>query len=280
MITEMEISNIYTWWDFIEIGYVLQYLREAKAEAPVGYINEDEPGIIECLRIVLDKLDSDLALTNTTAAAQDDLTELVEQLRRLEKTQLRLGEDLQVELQLVTQTLTYKLRKESEERSLFPAIPANHIKVEILLDAPEKYFGLSEYDALCIPKYAILDFNEAAQCFAINLPAPAIIFALRGVEGLTRAFYQSVFPYKSTKEKKWYDVVEELKEKDVSLTLVNLLHKLRKDRNDAMHAGSREGDKWTTKAAAQIFNDSRRAVIRMSNYLRQQGLTFVPESAG
>lgn len=273
----------YSWWQFIEIGDALRYLEHVDASSIIDATAGDPLGVLGHLQILRNAID-DMELKRSHRAAGHRLTQINETLRKVaaEAGNVPLGQDLHEDLVLTIRDLRRALQNESQERSLFPVLPSKEIPVESLLIDPEAYFNLPVGGNLELPNHARLDFIDAATCFAAGFFAPAIVFAFRGTEALLRAFFEKVtgnsarFIGSNGQErwKTWACLCNEMKAVDVRQDLIDLLNAMRLDRNEAMHAGPRSPDKWDFNAACKVFENCRKAVLRMTEWLRDHDLSL------
>jgi hypothetical protein len=268
----------YTWWDFIEIGYALRYLEDATASSRIQN-DLDNLGIVACLEIILNDLDIEseleLAASNRIAARRLKIihSEIAALLHANDANVL--GSKLYEELSLAIRDLRFKLEEETRSRGLYPVIPAKHVSIERLLKHPISYFGLTESIALGVPEYALQDFQIAALCYAIGFSMPAIMSACRGVEALVFAFYEAVTERNPNSAKiSWGTLIGELRNYKVDGQLLDLLDTLRKQRNFYAHANPHEDN--IESVAEDVLLQSRVAVLRMIDHLRNHGIQFAP----
>ena len=169
------------------------------------------------------------------------------------------------------------LKDETASRFLFPAIPANHRNVEILLKDPKEFLNLDDNNAMNIPPYAELDFREAAICYAINLPAPSILLTFRGIEGILRSF--ALAQLGSLPTNSWGRLVERLKQHRVNESIINMLDGLRPKRNRVMHPVPRIKSEWNTNAARQLLENCKNLTTKINLYLLEQNLSLIDETS-
>jgi hypothetical protein len=255
----------YKWWQFIEIGYALRYLEDARETSTIDVSPGDDKGVLGHLKTLLGRISS-LDFYRSHRRVGHRMEALVDKLwdRISENPQAILGQNLCAQLRLIVRDLLQAVQSESQERTLFPVRPANQIEVEYLLEDPEGYFGLPKGGMLELSEDIRQDFIGAATFFAIDFPIPTITFALRGIEGLMRSFSREVI---GTGEGKWVVLNDKLSKAGIGEDLFELLEELRERRNAAMHPGSRKKEEWDIEAASEVMNNCRKAVLGMTDYL-------------
>lgn len=273
---ESDNFNRYKWWDFIEIGYAIRYMEDAHSETPIDP-DKDDLGIlyyIDLFKRILDN-QTNLDLYETYRVADHGLRAIEELLdERKCGDNDNLG-NAYARVRSVAHGIRVKLEEETGKRSLFPAIPASHLPVERLIHDPESYFGIHNEDDLKIPRHSLKDFSDAGICLAIDLPAPAIIFAYRGTEALVWAFYKAVLENDPPEDPKWHDLIQKMiASKKIDRDITDKLDEMRKGRNRAMHSNPRAQEEWNVNSALDIIANCKEVILRMCEHLQTKNLVF------
>jgi hypothetical protein len=269
-------TDRYNWWQFVEIGYALRYLEELGEDSRIGVSSGDPFGALGCLQVLEDAIET-LELWRSHRKTGGRLKQCKEELNKkaAQAKEAVLGSMLRTTLCFMVRDLRREMEMECRERTLFPVLPAKHVEVEWLLVDPEGYFGLPEGGVLELSEDARIDFVAAATLLAIDLPVPAITFALRGAEALVRAFSEVVT---GSANRDWGKNVRKLRDAGVGEELTELLDDLREYRNEGMHPGPRSDERWNSAVAPRVIEKCREAVLKMMDYVQAYNQTSAAEA--
>jgi len=137
------------------------------------------------------------------------------------------------------------LQAEAAQRVLFAPTPTRMAEDRLLND-PAALFGRGVYGTL--PEIAQYDFREAGRCVAVGRATAACFHALRGTEGVLRAFYKAVVKRNRLNEqaRTWYGMVDHMRKRSEKYrppaSLLEDLDQIRRhQRNGTMHPEFRYG---------------------------------------
>lgn len=178
-------------YEIIYVGYQLRILWDVDEDWLIGPANDDHGSLLDRCRYLKDALDR-LGLERCSKAVESDLNFLIGQWEDelIQNPSLTLGEHTG-RLIFMAQRLFDALQREGTERPTFVTMPARQIEVEALLRDPIQWFGLIS-PAFMLPDDVLIDFYEAARCFAAGFVPSAIVFSLRAAEGVLREYYLRV----------------------------------------------------------------------------------------
>lgn len=254
-------------WELMYVGSNLTVLRNASARTPITSTRYRRVSIVERLHL----LGSDLASLELSQseralhfkpdehALRSDLDNLIKRLEDPTRPSSQLGLDA-APLRTLIRRVETALQAEAIARTTFVVQRSREGEVERLLRDPAAFFGISAGGPLELTPQGNDDFREAARCYAVGFTAASIMFMFRATEDVLRNYYQRIT--RQFASGAWGNLTTNLKIPVLRCpsTLLSLLDKLLRKRNEAMHPKTRNPAEWDEGAARQVLQDCREAI--------------------
>ena len=261
-----------TLWEIVFAGLSLHTLADITADAPIVSASDYQLGVLDHCRNLLEFIER-FELESCERHVGERLKKITMELEeRSEDSPNSILGDLESRLKTVARDLRMRLEKEGLSRTVFVSTPERTISVEDLLDDPGRWFGLSFGAAIEPPKGVLDDFQEAARAFAVGFAPAAIVFTLRATEGMLREYYRAVTNNEPNPRATWGSLTRRLRQSgQCDSQLLQKLDSLRDLRNDVMHAGYRDPEKWDDEAARDTLLQCREIITAMCTHVEQFG---------
>lgn len=248
-------------WEIMSIGSNLEVLRRVTSQTPINASRRNQLGIADRLRMLQKDMEA-LEFSRSERVLATELDRLLEQIEADDRAR-SLGHEA-IRIRQIINAVGRSLSEEGNRRKAFVALRDREGQIEGLLSDPTAFFGISAGGILGLTPQGDDDFREAARCYAVGFTAACIMFMLRATEDVLRRYYSKVTQH-SASDRAWGNLTTTLKIPVLGCPpeLLELLDKLLKKRNEAMHPKAREPAEWDEGAARQVLQDCRIAIRMM-----------------
>lgn len=264
---EDEVGESTVLWEILSAGFSIYALLNAEAGSSLQG-GDDEFGILDHLEEIA-RLIEKFQMERASRRVSNRLDRLRQALSNSDDEILANG--LVDQVNLMARDLVRELRREGLERPIFVSMPGRNIQIwELLLD-PIEWFGIKPDATLQPPSDAVMDFQEAARAFAAGFAPATIVFALRATEGVLREYCNVLLGEAVRGNTQWGGLTNRLRKSgQCPGHILDRLEALRQRRNDAMHPGQRDPERWDDEAASQVLHECREVIRAMSRHIAQR----------
>lgn len=247
-------------WEIMSVGSNLEVLRRVTSQTPINSSHRNQLGIADRLRMLQKDMEA-LEFPQSERVLGAELDELLKQVEADDRSS-RLKNDA-IRIRQIINSVGKALIEEGNRRKAFVALRDREGQIESLLSDPATFLGIPAGGILELTPQGDDDFREAARCYAVGFTAASIMFMLRATEDVLRSYY-----HKTTQQLAsgaWGNLTTILKIPILKCpsALLELLDRLVKKRNEAMHPKKRIPTEWDEGAARQVLQDCREAISMM-----------------